>query len=198
MVKVLDEVIKVSKIEQGTIRLETRSLPLTKVFEDVHLLTHMQAANRNLQLEVISPDSEIYVLADPQRFQQVLLGLVDSAIAHMEDGSIRVSAASVPESQEVRIWIDVQSPNLIWSEPVDLLSTTPEREKQPGETEKISPGLNFFMVQTLVEGMQGRLEVLPVSGEDPASGSPVENLTRLQCTMPLVTPGSVEQALGQD
>jgi signal transduction histidine kinase len=49
----------------------------------------MQAANRNLQLEVISPDPDIYVLVDPRRFRQVLVGLVDTAIAQMEDGSIQ-------------------------------------------------------------------------------------------------------------
>ncbi|HAA29801.1 MAG TPA: histidine kinase, partial [Cyanobacteria bacterium UBA8553] len=38
MVKLLDELIAVAKMEHGKTRLETRSLPLTKVFEDVHIL----------------------------------------------------------------------------------------------------------------------------------------------------------------
>lgn len=199
MVKVLDDLVKVSKTEHGTNRLELRSFPLTRVFEDVHRLTHMLAANRNLQLEVISPEPEVYVLADQQRFQQVLLGIVDSAIAQMEDGSIRISATSSPESKEAHIEFDVQGSTEVWSESIDLLSTTPEMEKQPDETYKISPGLNLLIVQTLVEVMQGRLEVLPTSGEKSKCDSAADaNMTRLRCSMPLGTSETVELALAQD
>lgn len=199
MVKVLDDLVKVSKAEHGTNRLELRSFPLRRVFEDVHRLTHMLAANRNLQLEVISPDSDVYVLADQQRFQQVLLGIVDSAIAQMEDGSIRISATCSPESKEVHIGFDVQCPTVLWSESIDLLTTIPEIERQPGETPTISAGLNLLIVQTLVEVMQGRLEVLPASGEESDTASTTEEkITRLRCSMPLGTPEIAELALAQD
>ncbi len=195
MVKLLDEVIAVAKTEHGTNRLEIRSVKLTQVFEDVRLLTHMQAANRNLQLKVISPDPDIYVLADPRRFLQVLVGLVDTAIPQMENGSIQLSAGCSPESEEVHIWIDIECPTRLWSEPVDLLSKTPDVEMQPGQTAEFSPGITLLMVQTLLEVMQGRLEVLPVSDEDAGGDSADQNLTRLQCSMPLGTPETVEQAL---
>ncbi len=197
MVKLLDELIAVAKMDHGRTRLEIRSLPLTKVFEDVHLLTHMQAANNNLQLEIVPPDSEIYVLADSRRFQQVLVGLVDSAITQMEErkeGSIKVWAGCSTESPEAHIWIDVQTPASIWSEAVDLLSTAPQIKTQPDATSKISPGLTLFMVQTLVEVMNGRLDVVAVSNED-TTGDSGENSIRLQCSMPLGTPETVEQAL---
>ena len=197
MVKLLDELITVAKMEHGKTRLEIRSLPLTKVFEDVHVLTHMQAANNNLQLEIVPPDSEIYVLADSRRFQQVLVGLVDSAITQMEErkeGSIKVWAGCSTESPEAHIWIDVQTPASIWSEAVDLLSTAPQIKTQPDATSRISPGLTLLMVQTLVEVMNGRLDVLAVSNED-TTGDSGENSIRLQCSMPLGTPETVEQGL---
>jgi len=197
MVKILDEVIAVSKTEHGTNRLEILSVPLAQVFEEVQRLIHMQAANSNLQFEVVPPDPEIHVLADPRRFRQVLVGIVDTTIAQLADrkeGSIKISGACSPESKEVRIWIDVQSPTTAWSEAVDLLSTTPEAQKQAGETKELSPGLTLLMVQTLVEVMQGRLEVLPVSDEQSASCA-TDNFIRLQCSLPLATPELVEQGL---
>ncbi len=198
MVKILDEVIAVSKTEHGTNRIEILPLPLSQVFEDVHRLTHMQAANSNLQFEVVSPSPEIHVLADPRRLQQVLVGLVDTAIAKLSDrkeGSIKLSATCSPESKEVYIWLDVQCPTTAWSEVVDLLSTTPEMEKQPGTTSEMSPGLTLLMVQTVIEVMQGRLEVLPLSHVEADTNSATESLTRLQCSMPLGTPETVESAL---
>ena len=69
MVKLLDEVIAIAKTEQGTSRLEIRPISLTQIFEEIEVLTHMQAANRNLQLKVISPAQDIQVLADARRFR---------------------------------------------------------------------------------------------------------------------------------
>ncbi len=198
MVKILDEVITVSKIEHGSNRLDIHPLPLTQILEEVQCLTHMQAANSNLQFEVVPPDPEIYVLADSRRFRQVLVAIVDSAItklADLKEGSIKISASSVPDSQEARIWVDVNTPTSAWSEVVDLLSTTPEVEKSAIQSAELSPGLTLLMAQTLVEVMQGKLEVLPVSDEELAATSATDNFIRLQCSMPLGIPEPVEQAL---
>lgn len=191
MVKLLDEVVDVSKTEHGTNRLETRSLPLTRVFDDLHALTHLQAANRNLPLEIIAPNPEIYVVADPRRFRQVLRVLVDSAIAQMHEGSIRVSASSLPDDREARIWIDIQSPDRIWSESIDLLSQTPDTNAHSEQIGNVSPGLTLLMVQTLVEVMQGDLELLPIS-DDPTTSDSSQTSIRLQCSMPLGSPEPVE------
>jgi hypothetical protein len=158
----------------------------------------MQAANRNLQLEIIYPEPEIHVSADPRRFQQVLVGLVHTSIAQMEEGGIKVWAASFPESEQARIWIDVQSQSHVWSEPVDLLATTPEIGTKPSETYEISPGLTLLMVQTLVEVMQGRLEVLTLSSEESTGDSASKNLTRFECSIPLAAPETVEQLSAED
>jgi signal transduction histidine kinase len=191
MVKVLDDVIAVAKTEHGTNRLEIQSLPLTQVFENLYSLTHMQAANRNIPLEVVSPAPEIYVLADSRRFLQVLVGLVSTAIAQVESGSIQVSATSSPSSVEAQIWIDIESSTSVWSETVDLLSTNQEEKTKPGDKSEISPGLTLLMVQTLVEVMGGCLKILEVSGKDSSS----EHFTRLQCSMPLGNPETVELAM---
>ncbi|NER45231.1 MAG: hypothetical protein F6J92_00625 [Symploca sp. SIO1A3] len=127
------------------------------------------------------------------RFKQALLALVDTAIAQMEDGSIKVWATLSPNAEEVYIWIDIQAPNPVWSEAVDTLSTTPEVEESTAKTTTISPGLNFLMAQTLIETMQGNLQAVPVSEEDRSSNAASDhNLTRLQYSMPLTTLETVD------
>jgi hypothetical protein len=121
------------------------------------------------------------------------MGIVDSAIAQMEEGSIRVSAACSPESKEVQILFDIQCSTELWSESIDLLSTTPEVQKQASEVTKGSPGLNLLIAQSLLEVMQGRLEVLSASGEEPSSDSPNQKITGIQFSMPLGTLEIVEQ-----
>ncbi|NES25271.1 MAG: HAMP domain-containing histidine kinase [Symploca sp. SIO3E6] len=192
MVKLLDEVIAVAKTEHGTNRLDNQPVELNKVFDEVDDLTYLQAANRNLQLEIVSPESKTYILADPRRFKQALLALVDTAISQMEDGSIKVWTTLSPKAEDVYIWIDIQAPNPVWSEAVDTLSTTPEIEESTAATTTISPGLNFLMAQTLIEAMQGNLQAVTVSEEErPSNAASDHNLTRLQYTMPLTTPETV-------
>ena len=192
MVKLLDEVIAIAKTEQGTSRLEIRPISLTQIFEEIEVLTHMQAANRNLQLKVISPAQDIQVLADPRRFRQVLVGLVDSTITQMEEGIIKVSAVCSRDTQQVSIWIDVQSSNLIWHEAVDFLYRNHEPEIQLDKTVKISPGLNLFMVQTLLEVMDGSIELLGIPANETTGDMVSQTITRIQCSMPLATPEAVE------
>lgn len=202
MVKLLDEVITVAKTEHGTNLLEIRPVQLTRVFDDIYLLTHMQAANRNFGLEIVPPDSGIHVLADPRRFRQVLVGIVDSAIAQMEEGSIKVSSINSPSSKEIKILIDIQCSNPLWSEPVDLLYSTPKIQTPISKNKKTefspSPGLTLFMANTLVEVMQGRLELIAVPHEENTSDSTSQKLTRLQCSMPQAAPEALEPELAQN
>lgn len=197
LVKLLDEIIAVAKTQHGTNRLEIQPVQIANVFEQVYNFTHLQAANRSIRLEVSPPDPEIYVLADPRRLQQVVLNLVDSAIARMDEGSIRVSGSPSPASDHLHIWIDVQGevPSHPWSEPVDLLNTekkTQEQvknpDKQPVKEPLLSAGMNLLINQTLLEVMQGRLEVVEGQPADTPATSAPENLTRLQLSIPLVTP----------
>lgn len=191
MVKLLTDVIDISKIEHGKARLEITALPLSKVLENLHTLTYMQAAHSNLRFEVVAPDEEIYVLVDPRRFQQVLVGIVDTAITWMESGKIKLSATSVPELNQAQIWIDVESSNPVWSEAVDLLNQTPEAATPNTKTPDMSPGMNLLMLQTVIEVMQGHLALVAVA-DDTATDY---HVTRLQCSLPLATPEYVAPVL---
>ncbi|MBD2003105.1 MULTISPECIES: sensor histidine kinase [Cyanophyceae] len=197
LVKLLDEIIAVAKTQHGTNRLEIQPVQIANVFEQVYNFTYLQAANRSIPLEVSPPDPEIYVLADPRRLQQVVLNLVDSAIARMDGGSIRVSASPSPASDHLHIWIDVQGEGTShpWSEPVDLLNTEKKTEeqvknpdKQPVKEPLLSAGMNLLINQTLLEVMQGRLEVVAGQPADTPATSAPANTTRLQLSIPLVTP----------
>ncbi|XHX75952.1 MAG: sensor histidine kinase [Stenomitos frigidus ULC029] len=163
-------------------------LQLAEKLQTVHDLTYLQAADRNLQLQVTLPDTELYVLADPRCLQQVLLHLVDGAIAQMQEGSVQISVSVSPDSMPsetgyAQIWVDSDLPPAL-SEPIDLLET-PFATTTPVP----SPGLNLLSSQILVSLMQGTLTVLavPTGAETPANNVAAQRL-RMQCSLPLVKP----------
>ncbi|MGK7877782.1 MAG: sensor histidine kinase [Xenococcaceae cyanobacterium] len=197
LMKIIDEIVAVSKTEYGTIQLEIQPVQLGRILSELYNLTYLQAANRNLQLEISPSDPELYVMADRQRFLQVLVTLVDTAITFTKKGSIQVWLHSSMASDSVQINIDIPCPLSIWSEPVDLLQQTPETTSEAAKSFsqklELSPGMKLFLSQTLLEVMQGHLEVVDVSPE--VAKEPV---TRLQCSIPLASAEAVAQELAED
>ena len=183
LVKLIDEIISVAKTEHGTDRMDIEPIQLAKVFEEVDDLTYLQAANRSIRLEILPPDPGIYVLADLPRFRQVLVNLVDTAVAQMEEGSISVSAHASPESGYVQIWVDDQRSVSAWSESWDLLKHDLECDAtKSSDNSQVSSGMRLLMNQTLLSLMSGKLEVLAVPSESEEC-----NYNRTQCSIPLAT-----------
>jgi signal transduction histidine kinase len=179
MVKLLDEIIDVSKAEHGTSQLDIQPVQLATLLQEVQTQTHLQAKNRNLHLQVFLPDPDLYVLADPRRLRQVLVSLTTAAIADMQEGSITVSVHPDVESGAVHIWIEDQRSPTVWQDAIALLQTPPAQQFTFP-----SPGLNLLANQTLLELMQGRLELLAIASEPLTPTS----FNRLQCSIPLVIP----------
>lgn len=188
----LDKLISVSKATYGTEKLHLQPVALEDVFMEVQSLTMMQAQNRSQRLEIDYPDPDVQVIADPRWFRQVIVSLVDTPIALMQEGTIRVTSEVDLTANLVHIHIEDERPDSFWSEPIDLLQTLRTRGqlssdatgKQAAPTlpdlleQSPSPGISLLVNQTLVDLMGGRLEVLQVP-------TTTEAKTRVQCSMRL-------------
>lgn len=180
LMHLLDEVLAVARTAKGSKKLEIQPLQLATVLQSVYQSLHLIAANRNLQLQLLLPDSDLYVLADPYWLQQILVNLVDTCIAQMAEGKVLLSVQTNLATETAQITIDTPLAASVWSELMDLLQL--DSQHQPAsKTANLSPGMKLLLHQTLLELMQGQLELLSVPGE-------LTNLTRLQVTIPLVIP----------
>ncbi len=190
IVEMLDVILDVARLENGRTQMQLQPLQLLKVLEEVYRLTHLQAADRNIYLEVVPPDPEIYILADPRRLRQVLVNLVDASISPLRSGSIFISAAADVSRGQAAIWIDSARPESAWSEMVDLLRSSESASEKMNVNPQLSPGMIFLLNQTLLELMQGRLEIVPVPGAPPLEEGQADSpdVRRIQCSLPLVIP----------
>jgi signal transduction histidine kinase len=191
LLKLIDEILKVSRTEYGSNKLDIQPQSLAEVLQEVHSLIYMLAANRNLTLQLLPPDPEIYVLADPRWLRQVLLNLVDTSITQMEEGSISISTASSPTSKFIHICLDVPTSAIPTSEAIDLMKSEyklPDTDKQNAP---FSPGMRLLINQTLLELMGGKLEIV-----SSVRNEPNQHYSRLQVSIPLMIPeaGFLESA----
>ena len=169
LMKLIDEIVAVSKTEYGSDRLYLESLQLAEIFDEINHLTHLQAANRNLKLDIIVPDSDIYVVADRSRLTQLIFNLIDSGISLMKSGKIKLSSTKVT-ADTVTVEIDLDCATALWQE-----STKVEPNFEANDLEAIreylqqiglSANMKLLLSQTLLETMGGELKLLDLGEQN--------------------------------
>ncbi len=184
LLHLIDEILNIARTEHGTNKLEIQPHCLAKVLQEVNNLTYMLAANRNFPLRVLLPEPDIYVLTDYRWLRQILVNLVETAIAQMQSGSICLSSRFSPINHTLEIWLDVPTHALTTSESIDQLKLEVNSSEIDQVKTTFSPGMNLLFNQTLLEVMGGKLEIVP----SPITEETTEELTRLQVSIPPVIP----------
>ena len=166
LMKLIDEIVAVSKTEYGSNSLHIESLQLTEIFSEIARLTHLPAANRNLQLKISEPNPEIYVLADRSRLIQLIFNLIDSGISLMKNGAIELTASEVTD-EAVKLVIDLECSTDLWQESTanepNLNSNDITAVKEFLQEMSLSANMKLLLSQTLLETMGGSLELLDLS-----------------------------------
>lgn len=164
LMKLIDEIVAVSKTEIGTNQLQMESLQLEEILTKVESLTHLQAANRNLKLAINVADTDVYVYADRSRLIQSIVNLIESGISLMKEGAIAVNTAAVKNSDPVEITIDLQCSPSAWQKEAESFeppaNSSPEEIKQILQEINLSPKMKLLLSQTLLETMGGSLKLL--------------------------------------
>ncbi|TVP56544.1 MAG: sensor histidine kinase [Nodularia sp. (in: Bacteria)] len=184
LLHLIDEILNIARTEHGTNKLDIQPLSLSTILQEVNNLTYMLAANRNFPLRIVLPDPEIYVLADYRWLRQILVNLVDTAIAQMQFGSICLSSSFLPTNNTLYIWLDVPTHALTASESIELMKAGVQGSAVDEDDATFSPGMNLLLNHTLLEVMGGNLEIVPY----PITEQTTQELTRLQVSIPPVIP----------
>ena len=161
MVRLIDDLLDVSRITSGKIHLQREPTPLSS------LLTHAIDANRaaitakQIQLKVDVPETLCVLDVDPTRFVQVINNLLHNATKFTDSGgSIHVSAragnqdgtASSPELALSVIDSGIGIPADFLPRVFDLFTQGARGSSQPGL------GIGLALARRLVEMHGGRIE----------------------------------------
>src|SRR3989475_2270855 len=85
MHRLIDDILELSAIEAGNVRLKPETVRLRLLAEDVISTLTAAAASRNIEVNNLIP-TEADVFADPHRLMQMLTNLIDNAIKFNRDG----------------------------------------------------------------------------------------------------------------
>jgi PAS domain S-box-containing protein len=91
----INDVLDIAKIESGKLSLDIEALDVRHLFDEVQTLTHVQAAQRDIQLRFeLELEEGLTARGDFGKAKQVLVNLVGNSLKFTHQGSITVRARS--------------------------------------------------------------------------------------------------------
>ena len=163
LMKVITDVLDFSKIESGTMRIETVSFLVPEVVQTVVDLFRMPATKKGLEI-CVRLDNRLRnfpVQGDPDRLRQVLLNLVGNAIKFTHLGRIEVAAALIEKPDGRTLLRCTVADTGIGISPEDLHRLFQPFTQLDGSTTRRygGTGLGLSICRRLVELMGGTIGV---------------------------------------
>jgi two-component system, sensor histidine kinase len=94
---VLNDILDVSTMESGTLKLSIAPVQLTGLVQEVDGLMQISARDKSLDLHVYAAsDLPTWVMADATRLRQIMFNLINNAIKFTAEGSVMVELARQP------------------------------------------------------------------------------------------------------
>ncbi|PSQ77496.1 MAG: hypothetical protein BRD35_03525 [Bacteroidetes bacterium QH_7_62_13] len=178
---VLNSVLRLSKLEVGSVEFEPEQVDLAAEVERTVKLLQPQAEDKDLSLRMAAPD-ELPAWLDPGATGRILDNLVSNAIKYTpEGGEVEVRLQS--GEKWARLEVDDTGEGIEEDVLPNLFEPFVQAPSEEGRDDGI--GLGLAITKRLVEGMNGEIEV------DTEPGAGTCFTVRFACDQSLPTNGSV-------
>ena len=155
MLKLIGEILDLSKLEAGKLPLERRALDLAALASDVADSFRPLAWEKSITLEVAAPGGMAPVTADAGRLEQVLINLLHNALKFTpKNGRIRIEVREV--DGDVEVAVADTGPGI----PAGQMHLLFEKFGQTSAAKKVggpSSGLGLVVCRHLIEAHGGRI-----------------------------------------
>lgn len=152
----LDDMMDLSKIEEGKIDLNKEDVNLNILAEEMIRRTQMRASEKGLTLHLDIPDSIIYLYCDKNRMEQILTNLIENAVRYTEEGSISLGVKELANE----IQITVKDTGIgIKKEDIPYLFERFYRADKSRSRAHGGTGLGLSIVKNLIELHEGSIDV---------------------------------------
>ena len=168
LLRLINDVLDLSRIEAGRLTLEPVAVDLHKVVEDVVELLLPQAQSKKLYLSVEMPlETAWKVYSDQGRIRQVLLNLIGNAIKFTSSGGVTVTVEIEQKTdQEALFVIAVADTGIGIDEKVkDQIFDVFYQVDGAGTRQNNGSGLGLAIVKQLVDLMNGELSFNSTPGQ---------------------------------
>ena len=167
----INDILDISKVESGSLSLETADFDLNEVLERTCDIMAMRAHAKGLELAYrIMSDVPAYLTGDSSRLRQILINLIGNAIKFTEKGEVvvEVKKQEADDGQKAEKTLQFSVRDTGAGIPPDMLDAVFEKFRQvdSSATRKHGgTGLGLAISKRLVELMGGEIRVESRMGE---------------------------------
>ena len=95
LLKLLNDILDLSKVEAGKLDLQYAPVTMSSVFEDLSMIFAKDVKEKALDYKVNLTGFSKPLIIDPNRLSQILMNLVSNALKFTHEGSIVISGECV-------------------------------------------------------------------------------------------------------
>lgn len=160
LLKLLNDVLDLSKIEAGKMTMESLSFNIRYVVEDVATLASSNAAQKNVEINALChsnvPDK---VIGDPSRLKQVLNNFVNNAIKFTHEGEIIIAVQLLSKKNGMaKLLFEVKDTGIGISEENQAKIFEAFTQADSSTTRKYGgTGLGLTISKNIIEMMKGEV-----------------------------------------
>jgi CheY-like chemotaxis protein/two-component sensor histidine kinase len=198
LLKLINEVLDISRIEAGHLQLSVEPVAVAVVLEEALDLMRPLAADRSMELSVDAQlESDLHALADGQRLKQVLLNLLTNAVKYTAIGGRVAVSVETYDSSKLRLVVTDTGAGIA---PEKLSRLFTPFDRLGVELSGVEgTGLGLALCQRLMHAMGGEIGVTSRVGkgsafwiELPAVSSPLRRLPKGRDAQVLETSATTE------
>ncbi|MDY0008438.1 MAG: ATP-binding protein [Bdellovibrionales bacterium] len=167
LLTLLNDILDLSKVEEGKMTIESIDFDLPKVIESVAMLMSGRAEEKKIGLSVeIDPQMPAYLKGDPTRLRQIFLNLVGNAIKFTDTGAVTITARLYDnDPQRPRVYFAVSDTGIGISEEGQKKLFTPYGQADSSISRNFGgTGLGLAICKQLVEAMGGIIQITSKPG----------------------------------
>jgi two-component system sensor histidine kinase/response regulator len=159
LLTLINDILDLSKIEAGSIRLEEQPFNLPQLVRQVVELLSQEANGKGIDLRtIIAPSVPETVRGDPGRLRQTLVNLTANAVKFTEHGEVVVRVFVRDKKQPDRLSFEVRDTGIGVSEELVSRIFEPFFQVDSGSTRQHGgTGLGLAITRQLVERMGGEI-----------------------------------------
>jgi len=185
----INEVLDISRIEAGKLQLSLEPVCVADALEETLDLLRPLAAERKIEISADTEmDAGVYVMADRQRFKQVLLNLLTNGVKYTPQFG-QVTASYRAEGDSIRVTVSDTGPGIPADKRERLFMPFERLGAEHSNVE--GTGLGLALSQRLMHAMGGSI------GVDPSAGRGSKFWLELPRTNPLLPKRGLRKKPGE-
>lgn len=162
LMRIIDQVLEVARIESGTAILKTEAANLSELFYSVNTVLESDIQMKGIHCSIDTNVQHKYAFCDKTKLQEIYLNIMSNAIKYTPDGHaihVTINETNFDDKKARYIFVCEDTGIGMASEYLPHIFDEFSREHTATENKVSGTGLGLSIVKSFVELMNGRIHV---------------------------------------